>query len=203
MTIAARMRALKRELGRLARLPRPLARVLLRRRAERASTRDARLSRALASATGRLVFVCHGNIMRSAFATEYARQLAPELATRIVGAGTHATNGRAAQDSAIRVAHEFAVPLGQHHARALADLHLDGSDLVVCMDRANEAFVVHHYPLLADRTFLVGVSEVADPYGRGDDATRGAFTEIARLTGQWLARFRGVSQVSKHAAHDV
>ena len=155
---------------------------------------------ALAAPSARLVIVCHGNIMRSAFAVAYLRQQAPALADRIVGAGTHAKSGRAAQDSALRVAPEFGVSLADHGAQPLEAVGLTAQDVVVCMDRANEANVVARWGALAPRVFLIGDlgavlpgagRDVADPYARGDAATRVAFGRIQGHARAWLAVLSG------------
>jgi protein-tyrosine-phosphatase len=176
--------------------------VAIRRLLESPAARDRRLEAAFAAPPGRLVFVCHGNIMRSAFAVAYLRARAPELSHRIVGAGTHAVAGRAAQDSAVRTAPEFGVSLDGHQAQPLALAAVDATDVVVCMDRANEANVVVAAGHVAERVFLVGdvgapSREVVDPYGRGDDATRAAFSDVARLAGEWVRRFASTLDLSR------
>jgi protein-tyrosine phosphatase len=134
--------------------------------------------------------------MRSAFAVAYLRQLAP--AARVVGAGTHATAGRAAQDSALRVAPEFGVSLASHAALPLESVTVGAGDVILCMDRANEANVIVRYGSYADRVFLVGDGGddaaadrvVMDPYARGDAATRVAFQRIVEHAPRWLAVIR-------------
>lgn len=131
--------------------------------------------------------------MRSAFAAAYLRQLAPQHAELIVGAGTHATEGRAAQDSALRVSAEFGVSLHAHAATALSSLVLRSDDVIVCMDRANEANVISRHGVDQDRVFVIGdgvISDAADrfvddPYALGDDATRAAFHQIVAHTQRW------------------
>jgi protein-tyrosine-phosphatase len=191
-------------------LPAPARRWALRRLFEVPSSRQRRLGAALAGAQGRRVFVCHGNIMRSAFATEIARDAQPALAPRIVGAGTHATTGRAAQDSALRVAPAFGVSLHGHTATSLQVAAIGAHDVVVCMDVMNEANVLAS-GVPAERVFLVGDvlavaqgpasdgpandgptpagREVLDPYGKGDSVTHDAFGALAQLARHWAGHF--------------
>ena len=175
-----------------------------RRLWETRAQREARLAAATLSSTGRLVFVCHGNIMRSAFATQVARAYVPAAAARIVGAGTHATAGRSAQDAALEVSRTMALPLDGHTATPLHALGLTSGDVVVCMDVLNEANVLASYPALAPRVFRVGDvgasgetpgaalshadREIVDPYGRGIPATRDAFERVAVLARRWAER---------------
>jgi protein-tyrosine-phosphatase len=201
--MTAAFRRLRHLVWVLRTLPPMSRRWAVRRLLESHATRQRRLEAALAAAPGRLVFVCYGNIMRSAFAAESARAMHPAVAPRIIGAGTHAKNGRAAQDSAIRVALAFGVSLDGHRATSLQSVALTAQDLVVCMDIMNEANVLAHLGR-ADRVFLVGdiVSvaashgdrEVADPYGKGDAVTEQAFATLATLSERWVAAFAGASR---------
>lgn len=175
----------------------------LRRYLESHARRAARLAAAVPGEQGRVVFVCHGNIMRSAFATAVARAHAPQAAQRIVGAGTHAAAGQAAQDAALAVSRQLGLPLDSHSATPVHALQLTTDDVIVCMDAMNEAHVAAAYPALAPRVFRVGDivaagvtiamsshadREIRDPYGRGDEVTRDAFDRVAVLSRAWAER---------------
>lgn len=191
-------RAARRMAGLLRSLPGPARMAAIGRLLEPAAARRRRLADVIAAGPERLVMVCHGNIMRSAFAVAYLHQCAPDRAARVLGAGTHATSGRAAQDSAIRVAPEFGVSLAAHTATPLDAVGLSAGDVIICMDRANEATVVSRYGSLAGRVFLIGdvASDddaerfIADPYARGDAATRVAFQQVVEHAPRWLAVIR-------------
>lgn len=128
---------------------------LLKRLMESRDARMTRLNGALGAPNTRLVFVCHGNIMRSAFSAQVARAAVPEHADRIVSTGTHANPGREAEPNALAVAASLGVDLSTHQASSFAGIGLSKSDLVVCMDRANEARVLN-YLGQGQRVFLVG-----------------------------------------------
>ena len=186
--------SVRRVMSVLRALPPHVRRVAMRRLVETRGARARRWQRVTVVAPDRLVVVCHGNIMRSAFAVAYLQQQAPHVASRIVGAGTHAVHGRGAQDSALRVAPAFGVPLDAHQAQPLEVVALRPADVIVCMDRANEAHVVARYPFMADRVFLIGDGPadfshrrvVQDPYARGDAATHAAFQQIVEQVPRWL-----------------
>lgn len=164
---------------------------------ESKTTRQSRLNTALSTSPARLVFVCHGNIMRSAFATAFLQQRYPQHAHRIVGAGTHAKDGRPAQDSALRVAQELGVSLAEHSAKSLQSVELTENDVVVCMDRANVANTIAVSAISGRKVFLVGDiiptltsgdREIRDPYSRGDLATRNAFEMAQKYAEKWYQR---------------
>lgn len=78
----------------------------------------------------RLVFVCLGNINRSAFAHAVARQAALES----VSIGLATTTGAPATDSAIAVAREFGISLEEHQATSLKDYERRPGDLLLVME---------------------------------------------------------------------
>ncbi len=190
------------------RLEWPARRWALKRYLEDHDARAERVRQASLGSEGRLVFICHGNIMRSAYAAQVARQRFPQWASRVVDGGTHAKLGRPAQDSAVRVGRELHAPLDGHTATPLAALALSSHDVVVCMDAMNEANVLAAYPALERRVFRVGDilgvhpalavgmsapalgpmddREVRDPYGKGDKCALDAFTRLTDVTVMWM-----------------
>jgi len=194
----------------------------IRRYFERPDVRARRVQRAVLGETGRVVFVCHGNIMRSAYAAQVAKAHSPQLVHRVADGGTHATPGRPPQDSALRVSRELQGPLDGHAATPVAMLALSPHDIVVCMDAMNEAHVLAAYPALAERVFRVGDVEAAgvtgvggqpsphgvahddrevrDPYGQGDERTRDAFVRIAQLVERWMAQ-AGAGERAQRQTH--
>lgn len=128
---------------------------LVRRLVEPRASRIQRLREVLGDPGARLVFVCHGNIMRSAFSAHVARAAVPDRAQQIVSTGTHAKPGREAEATAVSVAALLGYDLSSHRASSFAGVELSTRDLVVCMDRGNEARVLH-YLGQGQRVFLVG-----------------------------------------------
>lgn len=157
------------------------------------ASRKRRLQNAFETVPARMIFVCHGNIMRSAFAQVLFRETAPGHRDRILGAGTHAKNGRPAQDSAISVAEDFGISLANHCATNLESIELADGDVIICMDRANEANTIARFGWLKHRVFLIGDATsshirdrtVTDPYAKGDGATKAAFIQIEKHVKCW------------------
>ena len=199
----SRLATWRRRLWVLRVLPAPARKWAIKRYLESQASRASRLAAAQLAGAGRLVFVCHGNIMRSAFATRVVHEHMPEQIARVVGGGTHARAGRAAQDAALVVAAQLQLPLDQHRATPIDALDLGEHDVIVCMDALNEANVLAGYPTLAPRVFRVGDicaggetlpfadRELHDPYGKGEQVTRSAFQILASLAQAWAARAFG------------
>lgn len=78
----------------------------------------------------RVVFVCKGNICRSAFAAERFRGAAPAVAS----AGLDADSGKPADPRAIQVARRFGVDLADHRSTHVSELELGAADLLVAFE---------------------------------------------------------------------
>jgi len=152
---------------------------------------DLVLPRGLAPAP-RVLFVCHGNILRSAVAEAFYEQacragLAP-AGSRAESAGVNASDGRPADPRGIRVATEFGLALTDHRARRLTRVMLDAADLVLVMDQVNEAEVVARFPAHAAKVRMLGGllttpptsagPNITDPFLGDEEAVRHAFAQV-------------------------
>ena len=135
-----------------------------------------------------LLFVCHGNIMRSPFAAELARARLDESGQRfaISSAGTGAANARPADPRAIAAAARHGISLRAHRSLQLTPELVDQSDLICVMDYRNEAEVVARFPRASGRTMLLGGAvlttrepEIPDPYPLEDDAVAEVFERLS------------------------
>ena len=99
----------------------------------------------------RLVFVCLGNINRSAFAHAVAEAAGAACAS--IGLST--TTGAPATDAAIEVAREFGVSLDAHQATDFSDYTRGDGDLLLVMElRHAHALVARGIP--SERIVLLG-----------------------------------------------
>jgi protein-tyrosine-phosphatase/predicted ATP-grasp superfamily ATP-dependent carboligase len=129
-----------------------------------------------------VLFVCHGNIIRSPMAAALLRHFLAECGQgeiSVMSAGLAAKAGRSADARAIVAAREFGVSLDDHRAQLLSRELVDDSDLVFVMDYVNEAKLLLKYPGAKSKVFLLSPApearsmEVQDPYeGNADDIRR-------------------------------
>ena len=135
-----------------------------------------------------VLFVCHGNIMRSPMAAEVFRERMEKLG-RTVGvgsAGTWTTNGRKADPRAIGAATEFGISLDSHRSRSITAAIVANSDLICVMDHRNEVDVLTRFPGAAKKTVLLaGVSaapraslEIPDPYMLGPEGVSECYRRL-------------------------
>jgi len=132
------------------------------------------------------VFVCFGNIMRSAMAESLMRKALSETASpdaqsvRVVSAGLHASPGREAHPWMQEVASGLGISLEAHRAKLLTRQMVDGADAVLAMDFQNKAELLTLYPDAANRIFMLGAyaegawkdREIPDPYLADLEGTR-------------------------------
>jgi len=132
------------------------------------------------------VFVCFGNIMRSAMAEFLMRKALNEAAPegiekiRIVSAGLHANPGREAHLWMQEAATELGISLVTHRAKLLTREMVDAADAIFAMDFQNKAELLTLYPESADKIHMLSAyaegawkyREIPDPYLGDLDVTR-------------------------------
>jgi protein-tyrosine-phosphatase len=183
-------------LRRLLRLQRmldwPQRRVHLRLLAEQALGKRRWQSAVRATRVRKILFVCHGNIMRSAFAEAYCRKVingTPQttlIAT--ASAGIFATPGRPADPRTIEAGDEYGLDLRGHKSQQISRRHVDDADLICVMDHFNEVVCVSRFPDAKHKTVLLGslsrgvgeLEEIDDPFVIGADSARIVFHRVAR-----------------------
>jgi protein-tyrosine phosphatase/ribose 5-phosphate isomerase B len=131
------------------------------------------------------LFVCFGNIMRSAMAEALMRKAVSDSdiyqgAIRIVSAGLHATPGRETHPWAQQAAAELDVNLTEHRARLLTPEMVEQADCVLAMDFQNKAELLAMYPNVKNKICMMSAyaegpwqnREIPDPYLTDLDGTR-------------------------------
>lgn len=115
---------------------------------------------------GRLVFVCKGNICRSAFAESVANSLGIEA----ISCGIATSNGAPADDGAIRAAAMIGIDLREHKTRTLESLTFKENDLIIAMEPMQAGIVEGELENVTEYT-LLGLwgnpryPFIQDPYG--------------------------------------
>jgi len=132
------------------------------------------------------VFVCFGNIMRSAmteFLMKKALSQAPQAVgqnVHIVSAGLHANPGREAHPWMQEAAEGLGISLTSHRAKLLTREMVDQADAMFAMDFQNKAELLTLYPDAAEKIYMLGTyaegpwkdREIPDPYLADLEGTR-------------------------------
>ncbi len=123
-----------------------------------------------------VIFVCHGNIMRSAAAAGFLRdqlRAAGIANVKIGSAGTHAHDGRPADARAQDAARQLGLSLREHTATRLTKELVAEYDVIFAMDDLNYVNILMTFPASREKLRLFGgmapsgsyrPHEIADPY---------------------------------------
>jgi len=150
----------------------------------------------LADSAGRILFLCYGNINRSALAEVAARQ---HVGTRkhVASAGFHDVQNRPADVTMVDVARGAGLDLSDWHSRCVSADLVDAADLILVMEWEHLARLRAAFPDAADKAFLLGAleddvssAEVADPYGKARDAYVRACRQVTQAVQRWLGNDR-------------
>ena len=129
------------------------------------------------------VFVCWGNIMRSAMAEflmiRALRDAGLAEQVQIMSAGLHATPGREAHPWAQAAAAQLGISLSQHHAKLLTRGMVDAAACIFAMDFQNKAELLNLYPEFREKVYMLSAyaegpgryREIPDPYHGNLEAT--------------------------------
>ena len=136
-----------------------------------------------------ILVLCHGNINRSAIASQRLRDLFRQMrsAPRVMSAGFVRDEDRLSSPLSQQISRELGVDLTGHRSTAVTEDLVRSSDLVVVMDARNAVDLAQLSPIssaqkliplgaLDDRSSV----EIEDPYGQAATAFRGTYERILR-----------------------
>lgn len=102
------------------------------------------------------LFVCTGNIARSASAELLARQRSPEDSRLVfASAGTAAVVGSPVAEEVGAELRERGVPFGEHRAQQLTGEMIRHADIVLAMEGHHRQWILDEWPAAVGKTFLL------------------------------------------------
>jgi protein-tyrosine phosphatase len=136
-----------------------------------------------------VLFVCHGNILRSPMAAELfrARMADGGHAIGSLSAGLWAVNGRPADPRAIAAARKFGVSLEPHLSRTVTSTLISRSDLICVMDYRNELDLITRFRGAGRKTILLGAmdahesgtAEIPDPVSLSAEGVERCYARLS------------------------
>ncbi|MCB1843973.1 MAG: ATP-grasp domain-containing protein [Halioglobus sp.] len=134
-----------------------------------------------------MLFLCYGNINRSALADALLSGYAADVGVTVRSAGFHPQEGREADPVMIRIAAEAGVDMRELRSSVVSAELLQSSDIIFVMEKQHYDRLVHQSPGVAGRVFLLGAhqgsreqsAEIDDPFGLAPDDYHACYVRIA------------------------
>ena len=153
---------------------------------QRKAWRSGLVERKLAGASS-LLFLCYGNINRSALADVLVRPYAEDSGFEVVSAGFHLEGARAMGPVMRSLLEAEGLSADAFKSTVLTPELLAASDLIFVMEQRHYDSVVAMDPEAGERTFLLGAHdntegwppEIPDPYGNSRDQYMACYRRIA------------------------
>ena len=138
----------------------------------------------------KIMFICTGNICRSAMAEGMMRKLAKEnnKDISVYSAGIYAETGDYATYNAIEAARKYDVNIALHRATNIKDSKIEEMDLVLCATKSHKQTILQNYPALQGKVFTIkeyaeidkeGINiDISDPWGYNSEVYSNCAEEI-------------------------
>jgi protein-tyrosine phosphatase len=134
-----------------------------------------------------IIFVCKGNICRSAFAEYYLVMLNADINIRVESFGLDVDQGIHSPLEAIKVGREFGVELNAHCSKGFTACDLQRADLIVPMEFGQYLQLTSMLPNSKKKVRLLRdfspwpsrlMCNIYDPFGLGEDEFRRCFQKM-------------------------
>jgi protein-tyrosine-phosphatase/carbamoylphosphate synthase large subunit len=136
-------------------------------------------------AAQQILFICYGNINRSALAERCAEQYFPKHRLIITSAGFHEEEGRGADPMMVQVAADKGIDLNEWSSSSVNSQMVRDSDIIFAMEMEHVYRMCLEFPETRGKIFLLNAGsevpsrdvEIADPYGKA----RTQYEECAQI----------------------
>lgn len=105
----------------------------------------------------KIMFICTGNICRSAMAHVMLEDKAKKQNKNIqvYSCGVYAQNGDISTDEAIETMEEYQIDLKKHRATNIRSSKIEDMDIILCATTAHKNNVINMYPKLSGKVFTM------------------------------------------------
>lgn len=135
-----------------------------------------------------VMFICYGNINRSAVAGVIMESLiTKDCEKRVLSAGFHREENRPADKRMQVIAAEKGFDLSQNRSTCITEQLLNDSDIIFVMEKRHYDDLLSDHASVQGKVFLLGpgckeagqgTTEIPDPYNRSEETYRACFTQI-------------------------
>ena len=147
-----------------------------------------------------IMFICTGNICRSAMAEWELKNKVEELKKdiKVYSCGVYAENGQAATNEAIKAMEEYGVDLKKHKSTNIKNSKINDMDLILCATFSHKINVIYMYPDLKQKIYTLkeyveyskdeSNLDIKDPYGFDIETYRNCAKEIIECINLLIGR---------------
>lgn len=146
----------------------------------------------------KIMFICTGNICRSAMAHKMLEKRAKEEGKdiEVYSCGVYAEDGDIPTNEGIQVMKEYGIDLSKHRATNIKNSNIKDMDVILCATKRHKEAVIYMYPELKERIYTMkefaGFNkndlDISDPWGYGIGVYRNCAKEIEDCIDKYLQR---------------
>lgn len=138
----------------------------------------------------KVMFICTGNICRSAMAEGLFRKIAEDnkMDIEVYSCGIYAEDGDYATYNAIEAAKYYDVDISNHRATNIRNSKIEEMDLILCATNSHKNMVISIYPNLVTKVYTMKEyaeidedgknMDIKDPWSYGMDVYNSCIREI-------------------------
>lgn len=146
-----------------------------------------------------VIFICTGNICRSAMADGYLKKRLKDLEledkVKVTSAGTHTLGDEEATEFAKKAIANYGADIKEHKSTAIAKSNILDADFVLVMTNRHKQDVLAKYSDIAHKVHLMkeyvendGYTDIDDPWGFSFNIYEKCAKEIVECTEEFIKR---------------
>lgn len=148
----------------------------------------------------KVMFVCTGNICRSAMAEGILKKIAVDkkLNLKVYSCGIYAEDGDNATYNAIYVAREYDIDISSHRATNIRNSKIQEMDIILCATKSHRDSVIYMYPNLQGKVYTIKEYaefddngkdiDIKDPWGYDVEIYNNCMIEIQRCLEEIISK---------------
>ena len=148
----------------------------------------------------KVMFVCTGNICRSAMAEGILKKLVKEnnMDLEVCSCGVYAEDGDYASFNAIEAAKYYDVDISNHKATNIRNSQIEEMDIILCATNSHKNVVISMYPNLMNKVYTMKEyaeleedgkdMDIKDPWGYDMETYRRCIQEISSCLEKIIGR---------------